>query len=325
MQNTDFLSAEEVARYLHLGKNTVYQLAKSGEIASYRMGRKLRFTREDVDSYLAAKHRSAASWAMQSFPVEGEPSGADDEDELVHAASFGAASGIPFVIAGNDVAAGIIVQGLNDSGIAAECKPCESYTALVDLYAGAVSAAVVHLYDQASNSCNVPYVQRLVPGISVEVIRLYGRYQGLIVRQGNPKKLTSWGALLREGVRLSNRPKGSGARILLDGKLRAMEARSETIDGYDTPPSASMSAVRHVAAGLADATVGTQREARGIEGVQFIPLQVEWVDLAIRKSHEAKPAIRAIESLLGGAQLRADLQAVGADDVTKLGSIVFES
>ena len=58
MRADDFMNAEEVARYLNLGKNTVYQLAKTGEIASYHVGRKLRFTIEDVEAYVASTHRA---------------------------------------------------------------------------------------------------------------------------------------------------------------------------------------------------------------------------------------------------------------------------
>ena len=330
MSGNDFLNAEDVARYLHLGKNSVYQLAKTGELASYRMGRKLRFTREDVDAYLAAMHSAPApgdSGAIRPISLQTDAGAVEAEDgrELVRAASFGTMPGAPFVIAGDDAAAGIIAHALNDAGIAAERKPCESYTALVDLYAGGASAAVVHLYDQASNSCNVPYVQRLAPGISVSVTRLYGRSQGLIVQKGNPKKLTSWGSLLREGVRLSNRAKGSGARVLLDEKLRAMDARSESVAGYGMPSSIGTAAIRHVAGGLADVTVGTAQEARSVSGVQFVPLQVEWVDIVVRKAPEAKPILRALRVALDSDWMRSGLESVGADDLSKLGCVVFEN
>ena len=330
MRSNDFLNAEDVARFLHLGKNSVYQLAKTGELASYRMGRKLRFTREDVDAYLVSMHNTAApgdSGAIRPISMHAEAATTETEDgrELVRAASFGTVPGIPFVIAGDDAAAGIIAHSLNDAGIAAERKPCESYTALVDLYAGEASAAVIHLYDQASNSCNVPYVQRLAPGVSVSVMRLYGRSQGLIVQSGNPKRLTSWGSLLREGVRLSNRVKGSGARVLLDEKLRAMDARSESVAGYGTPPSIGTAAIRHVAGGLADVTVGTAQETSSVSGVQFIPLQTEWVDIVVRKTPEAKPVLRALKMMLGSDWMLSSLASIGADDLSKLGSVVFES
>mgnify|MGYP000526718282 CR=1 FL=1 len=42
-----------------------------------------------------------------------------------------------------------------------------SYLALVDLYLGRADAAVVHLYDRNSNTYNIPYVQRLAPGMPV--------------------------------------------------------------------------------------------------------------------------------------------------------------
>ena len=36
---------------LRVSKNSVYRLAQSGELASYRVGRKLRFTLRDVEAY----------------------------------------------------------------------------------------------------------------------------------------------------------------------------------------------------------------------------------------------------------------------------------
>ena len=35
MLANNVMNADDVARYLHLGRNKVYQLAKSGELASY--------------------------------------------------------------------------------------------------------------------------------------------------------------------------------------------------------------------------------------------------------------------------------------------------
>lgn len=51
MFDDDALTAEEVAEMLRVSKNSVYRLAQSGELASYRVGRKLRFTSRDVEAY----------------------------------------------------------------------------------------------------------------------------------------------------------------------------------------------------------------------------------------------------------------------------------
>ena len=52
MANDDALTAEEVAEILHVGRNAVYDLAKTGELGSYRIGRRLRFTYADVQAYI---------------------------------------------------------------------------------------------------------------------------------------------------------------------------------------------------------------------------------------------------------------------------------
>ena len=327
MRSDDFMNAEDVARYLHLGKNTVYQLAKSGQLASYRVGRKLKFTLEDVESYVASTHQSSAATSPLTS-AKASPAGiARDhaESDLSRAAAFGALEGDPFIIAGGDVAADLIASALNSLGMSAARLVHGSYTSLVNLYAGEANAAVVHLYDQKTNSYNVPYATSLAPGVSVVIYRLYGRKQGLIVQEGNPKSLTTWGSLLREGVRLSNRTKGSGARVLLDEKLRAMEARSESIEGYDSHASVASVAIRRVAAGMADVAIGTSREARRVEGVKFIPLQTEWVDLVVTKTPESRPYIRQLSSLLASDRFKYDAQTLGPSDLTKMGSIIYES
>lgn len=322
MRSDDFMNAEDVARYLNLGKNTVYQLAKTGKLASYHVGRKLKFTLEDVEAYVASTHHAPVA-KTSTLPVDDAE--AEKEESLSEAASFGELKGEPFVIAGGDSAADLMAGALNASGMPAARKVCGSYTALVNLYAGDADAAVIHLYDQASNTCNVPYIRNLAPGASVVAFRLYGCQQGFIVRTGNPKKLTTWGSLLKEGVRLANRAKGSGARVLLDEKLRSMEVRAETIDGYDSHYIVGSTAARRVASGVADVTIGTEREMHGVSGVEFVPLQMEWIDLVVRKTPEARPAIKRFKEILASDCLRHDVAALKPCDASRLGAVIYES
>ena len=322
MRSDDFMNAEDVARYLNLGKNTVYQLAKSGQIASYHVGRKLRFTLEDVEAYVASTHQALSS--VQPSQEAATP-GPEAEESMTKAAAFGELDGTPFVIAGGDTAADMLAGTMNSTGMPTARKVCGSYTALVNLYAGDADAAVVHLYDQASNAYNLPYVRNLAPGASVIVFRLYGRQIGFIVQAGNPKKLTTWGSLLHKGVRLANRVKGCGARVLLDEKLRAMEARTDVIEGYDRRYKLGTTAARRVAGGAADVAIGTERDMHGISGLQFVPMQMEWIDLVVRKTPESRAAIKRIKGLLADEVLRRDIAALKPCDYSKLGVIVYES
>jgi len=329
----DAMNVDDVARYLNLGRNTVYQMAKTGKLASYRVGRKLRFAVEDVEAYLDASHHpamaGAAGGAVETTnAAEQEPlsaAAADVDASVSEAAAFGVVGTDPMRIAGNDVVADVLASSLNTAGCPAMVLRRESYTALVNLYAGDADAAIVNLYDHRSNSYNIPYVLGLAPGTSVVVVRLCRRSTGLIVAEGNPHKLTTWGALLREGVRMANRTKGSGARVLLDEKLRAMDARSESIEGYAGRPAVGSKAVERVAAGLADVTVGVQREADRVKGVRFIPLQDEWVDVVVAKNARTRAFIKVLEELAQGDELRVAIESLPGHDATRLGSITFEN
>ena len=53
MAQNKSLSTQEVAAILHVSKSTIYDLIKKGEIHSYKIGRKVRFTQDDVDAYIA--------------------------------------------------------------------------------------------------------------------------------------------------------------------------------------------------------------------------------------------------------------------------------
>ena len=328
MRSDEFMNAEEVARYLHLGKNTVYQLAKTGKLASYHVGRKLKFTIEDVEAYVASTHKAPASHAPRAEAPAAAAAGdepLEDARSLVDAASFGDIEGDRFIIAGADETADILASALNVHGVPTARLMQGSYTALVNLYADEADAAVINLFDQASNSWNIPYVRSLAPGASVVVIRLFGRKQGLIVQERNPKRLGTWGSLLHEGVRLSNRTKGSGSRVLLDEKLRALEARSETIEGYSSQAYVGTTAIRRVSNGLADVAVGHEREAMHVPGVQFVPLQSEWVDIVIKKTSKTRPVIRKVNDLLASDSVRREFSALSPCDISKLGVIVYES
>ena len=325
MQTDDFLNAEDVARYLNLGKNTVYQLAKTGKLASYHVGRKLKFTLEDVEAYVASTHHGATGGKTPDKPRKTAPVAKTEGPSLAEAASFGTLEGDPFVIAGGDIIADLIAGAFNALGMPASRIVNGSYTALVNLYAGEADAAIVHLYDQKTNSYNVPYARNLAPGASVRIYRLYGREQGFIVNAGNPKKLTTWGGLLREGVRLSNRVKGCAARVLLDEKLRSLDARAEMIEGYDSHADVASAALKRVATGIADVAIGTEREASRYPNLEFVPLQVEWVDLVVAKRAETRSVQRRLSDTLLSKCIREGAEALGSCDLSKLGSIIYES
>lgn len=329
MFDGDALTAEEVAEMLRVSKNSVYRLAQSGELASYRVGRKLRFTLRNVEAYTRSQKgvQAAESASPLSRTAEAGPasnSGArEGAREIPRAFSLDGRE--PFVIAGNDVSGDIIAHALAAAGLPVSRAYVGSYTALVNLYAKQANAALVHLYDQRTNAYNVPSVQRIAPGMPVVVIRLLKRKQGFIVQAGNPKKLTTWGGLLREGVRLANRERGCGTRVLLDEKLLSLEARPEAIEGYDLECATGLEAATLVSRGCADVAIGVERLAKELPGLAFVPLQTEWLDIAVEKSRRTAPLVREIRKIAESESFRGAIDTIDGYEAANTGAIVYES
>ena len=59
------------------------------------------------------------------------------------------------------------------------------------------------------------------------------REQGLLVAKGNPRGLKGIPDLDQPGIRIANRPKGTGTRLLLDQSLEKAGIKSSQIEGYE--------------------------------------------------------------------------------------------
>lgn len=52
MTTTEILSLEEMSRYLKVSKQVIYKLVQRGKIPSFKLGRRLRFRKSKVDSWI---------------------------------------------------------------------------------------------------------------------------------------------------------------------------------------------------------------------------------------------------------------------------------
>ena len=335
MIDQDRLTAIDVASLLHIGRNAVYDLAKSGALPSYRIGRKLFFSLEDVESYLAQARREGPA-APSAQPSTGQLGNAATGQPQLFARPIGAPGSEapppplspapiqPFVIAGCGIAADLLVDRLQSGGLPAVRDSRESYWGLVALYKRQAHAALVHLYDQITNKYNVPYAQRLAPGMPIMVFRLVRRQMGFAVSPGNPTSITSWGALAREGVRLANRPVGCGSRVLLDEKLRAMEVPPAAVAGYGEEFATALEAVKAVAMGRADVAVAEQSIVQQTDNVDFVPLQTEWLDLAVAKEGRGRELCRALKALFTDQAFCREYGRIVQGETGQLGAIIYE-
>jgi len=103
---------------------------------------------------------------------------------------------------------------------------------------------------------------------------------GLLVARGNPRKLRGIGDLARRGVAIVNREAGSGARLLLDERLRAAGVPPSRVKGYHDEVGSHLEVGRRVAEGRADAGLGVEAIARLLD-LGFVPVRTERYDLVI--------------------------------------------
>jgi putative molybdopterin biosynthesis protein len=308
------LTAEDVAKQLRIKKYTVYELIKRGELPSSRVGKQVRVSQEDIDSYL----RTGKTAGRPAGEVLGHKA-APEQASAEQARTAGQGTQAEIIICGQDACLDLLLAKLTQAGEPALRSFMGCYNGLIALYRGRVSMAAAHLWDGETGVYNYPFIRRLLPGIPVGVLRLGGRMQGFYVRKGNPLKIRDWKDLSRPGLVMINRERGCGTRILLDQKLRELGIDGAGISGYGRESTSHMVCAGIVARGGADTGIGCERGAEGIAGVEFVPLQLEWYDFVFRLENRETPAVRTILSYVREGDFRQDLETMGGYDLSRTG------
>lgn len=313
MNQNKSLSTQEVADILHVSKSTIYDLIRKGEITSYKIGRKVRFTQEDVDAYISrSRHSQRVAAPVQKVTVQSSLLYGDKSQNA------------PLIISGQDVILDILSNHLHQYNIQALRAYVGSFESILSLYQDNVQVATSHLWDSDTDTYNIPYIRRLMPGTHALAINLTYRMQGFYVQKGNPKEITSWTDLARPDVTILNRRKGTGSRILLDEHLFHLNIAPSSINGYQTEMSSHLTVATAVAEGTADVGIGTGRVVRQFPDLDFIPVQKERYDLVIKKDMYYTPEIQTMLQILQSEEYRNDIFSIADNDYTDLGKIVGE-
>lgn len=191
---------------------------------------------------------------------------------------------------------------------------------LMALAQGEADMAGCHLWDQASDSYNAPFVQHLLPGRSVALLTLAHRRLGLVTPPGNPRGIAGLADLARSGPRFVNRQRGSGTRVWLDEQLRATGVDVVAVAGYDVEVATHSAVAEAVAVGQADVGLGIEAAALA-HGLSFVPLTSERYDLAIPAAVWEQPAVQALAEWVASAAARAAIDALGGYDTAETGRV----
>ena len=90
------------------------------------------------------------------------------------------------------------------------------------------------------------------------------------MKKGNPKNIRTFADLKREDVQIVNREAGSGARVLMDEKLRQNHILTAEVRGYHHIVNSHLEAAAAVSRGEADVALGTEKHSQQVAGIDFI-------------------------------------------------------
>lgn len=299
------LDAQDVAGMLHVSRNTVYNLAKAGDLSFYMVGRKMRFTLADVDAYISSNRAQGKVRATGS---------AFDDPAWDQRA---------FCVAGTDRLADFVSNWIGRSQASIQRSYINGYSSLEQMYLGSVDACVIHLFDQKTNRFNTPFVQRLVPGVPLVVFHLARREAGFLVQKKNPKRILKWRDLLRDDVTVAIRERGASERILFDEQLVSLGSHRSTF-GRGIEARSTLSTAEFVAQGRAHVAIGNEQIANAVGKLAFLPQLEEDLAFVVAKRNETEDTIQALRTLLPSEQFKSEAAHLGRLDLARCGNIVYE-
>ena len=194
-----------------------------------------------------------------------------------------------------------------------------SMAALHALERGEVHVAGLHLFDPVSGESNLPFLKRSLKGTAYDVVTFATWEEGFLVRPGNPKGIRTAADLAERDVTLVNREEGSGARLLLDQRLRAAGLGPAQIRGYETVVRSHLEVARAIAGHHADVGFGI-RSAANLFALDFVPIQAARYDLVVPTAYlTSHPTLGNLFDTLVSRPFRNEIEALGGYDTRETG------
>ncbi len=284
------LTVAEVAAHLRLGPRTVYDLVARKGLPHRRAGGKLLFDVGEVEAWLALR---AGGEGPRGLPP---PLVAGSQDPLLEWAVRESRCGLA-----------LLTQGSLDG--------------LERLARGEVSAALAHLPSADLADFNREEARAHLAGRHCALVEWAKRDQGLLVARGNPKKIRTVADLARRAVTVAGRQPGAGSAALLD-RLLARDGIDRKRIRFGPYAMGEGDLAASVKAGEADAGLGARAAAQML-GLDFVPLVVERLDLAVSRAAWFEPPLQSLIAFARGPRFAQKAKALGGYDVSRLGAVTW--
>ena len=154
------------------------------------------------------------------------------------------------------------------------------------------------------------------------IVNFCHREQGLLMANGNPKGIKGIAGLGASGIKIVNRPRGTGTRLLLDAELQKAGINGNEINGYTVECQRHLDVGLEIMSGRADAGLGI-RAVAGLLDLDFIPLRWERFDFIIRKDRFFDPGVQLFLGILRNPDFEESIRGLAGYDLNYSGEMVF--
>jgi putative molybdopterin biosynthesis protein len=203
------------------------------------------------------------------------------------------------VVGSHCIGLDLIAAALSREGFRVKLMAVGSQGGLAAARRGECDVGPIHLLDPATGTYNTPFLDpslQLLPG--------YTRNQGVVTLAGETRETDE--LLADPALRMVNRNRGSGTRVLIDELLAGRRP-----PGYAYEPRSHFAVAAAVAQKRADWGVTIDTVARQA-GLRFRSLRAEHYDFVVPVDRWDRPAVQALRRLIAaGSPLRQELSALG--------------
>jgi putative molybdopterin biosynthesis protein len=288
------LTTSEAADYLRLKERKIYEMVAEGSIPCTKVTGRWLFPKAELDHWLT----SNISRPIGMTSIDPAPIIAGSHDPLLENALRESASGLASLAEGSEA-------GLNR------------------FIAGEAVAAAIHLHalEDPEADANLAVIKSRGDLHDTVLIGFCRREQGFLLAPKNPLGLKSIEDVLQKRARMTTRPKGAGAQLLLLALLHRAKASLDDLSVATSCPTGS-DVAQAIRAGRSDVGIATRSVANSA-GLDFIPITWEPFDLIMRQRDYFRPPLQALLKFMRSDAFAIRAKELGGLDVSTAGAVRY--
>jgi excisionase family DNA binding protein len=301
MHEKPFLSTKEVAQFLDVNEKMVYTLVSEKGLPATKVTGKWLFPRHLVEQWIDTHiiNHPSPSYTLSS------------QGALILAGS-------------HDILLERVLGRYNQfyPEHLAVFGNVGSFGGVKALRQGICHIAPSHLLQDDDTEYNFEILSREFGAEVAAVVNFCRREQGILLAKDNPHAVQSVADLGKPGIRVANRPIGTGTRLLFDRELQKAQLDGAEIEGYGREFRSHMDVALEVLNGRADAAPAI-RSAANLLCLDFFPLRWERYDFLIAKHRFFQQEVQRFLNLLHDEAIKKFAQELGGYDLSSCGKIMF--